>query len=262
MQKHQWRQHGIVHMKSNRIHSSNSSTGLDDPSLPSSDPVSVPRLIPKDLVMIQKSTNSSDSFDSVEVDPRRNAKPNSNNSKSNEQNEIHQHYPSNSETSPIKLKMKLAYQQHLLIDQCKKAEKPSLNPEKTTKFLHQEPATEKSSTKFWINSEDKPLDLSSKSNNLSDNQPLLLPNFTNSLFSPSPATETKHISTPTITTNVPTIQMSENGTLSKLLLQNFTNAKSTSSKINKNNSAATMMPPSDRSKLLHGLFDRGDSRTV
>ena len=249
MQKHQWRQHGIVHMKSNRIHSSNS-TGLDG-SLPS-DPVSVPRLIPKDLVMIQQSTNSSDSFDSVEVDPPRNAKSSNNsNSKSNEQNDIHQHYPNNSETSPIKLKMKLAYQQHLLIDQCK-AEKSSSNPENNpnpTKFLHQ-PATEKSSSKIWISSEDKPLDLSSKSN-LSDNQPLLLPNFTNSLF---PPTETKHISTPT---NVPTIQMSENGTLSKLLLQNFTNAKS---KINKNNSATAMMP--DRSKLLHGLFDRGDSRTV
>lgn len=250
MQKHQWRQHGIVHMKSNRMHSSNS-TGLDD-SLPS-DPVSVPRLIPKDLVMIQQSTNSSDSFDSVEVDPRNAKSSNNSNSKSNEQNGIHQHYPNNSETSPIKLKMKLAYQQHLLIDQCK-AEKPSSNPENNpnpTKFLHQ-PATEKSRGKIWISSEDKPLDLSSKSN-LSDNQPLLLPNFTNSLF---PPTETKHISTPT---NVPTIQMSENGTLSKLLLQNFTNAKSTSSKINKNNSA-TMMP--NRSKLLHGLFDRGDSRTV
>ena len=249
MQKHQWRQHGIVHMKSNRIHSSNS-TGLDD-SLPS-DPVSVPRLIPKDLVMIQQSANSSDSFDSVEVNPR-NAKSSnkSSNSKSNEQNGIHHDYPNISETSPIKLKMKLAYQQHLLIDQCK-AEKPSSNPENNpnpTKFLHQ-PATEKSSSKIWISSEDKPLDLSSKSN-LSDNQPLLLPNFTNSLF---PPTETKHISTPT---NVPTIQMSENGTLSKLLLQNFTNAKS---KINKNNSATAMMP--DRSKLLHGLFDRGDSRTV
>lgn len=203
--------------------------------------------------MIQQSTNSSDSFDSVEVDPRNAKSSNNSNSKSNEQNGIHQHYPNNSETSPIKLKMKLAYQQHLLIDQCK-AEKPSSNPENNpnpTKFLHQ-PATEKSRGKIWISSEDKPLDLSSKSN-LSDNQPLLLPNFTNSLF---PPTETKHISTPT---NVPTIQMSENGTLSKLLLQNFTNAKSTSSKINKNNSA-TMIP--NRSKLLHGLFDRSDSRTV
>lgn len=267
MQKHQWRQHGIVHLKSSRIHSN-----LSGSESIASDPEN-PKLIPKQELdstvlsstTLRQTTNSSDSFESKEViiNPR-NAKLIESKSK----NEQKIHYQSNTtnpaaETSPIKLKMKLAYQQHLFIDQCnnenngeeKSVSKTTTIPKLNLINNHQSSLNNPvCKSKDWI-SEDKPLDLSSKSNSLlSDNQPLLLPNFTNSLF---PTETTKNIST-TIT-NVPTIKMSENGTLSKLLLQNFNTTKSA---INNSKINSAMQTSSDRSKLLNGFFQSENSRTV
>lgn len=182
MQKHQWRQHGIVHLKS----SSRSSNSGSEEAAPTPPPAPAPTPAPNPTPI-----NPVPKHDRLQQSPYDNLFPNTNtNAKSlPSSSPIIHNEQTNAETSPIKLKMKLAYQQHL-IDQCK----------------------EKSSTK-WITDKplDFPLDLSSKSS-LSDNQPSLLPAITN-----LPTTKE-------FNSNVPTIQMSD-GTLSKLL-QNFTTKSS------------------------------------
>merc|ERR1712183_598445 len=158
----------------------------------------------------------------------------------------------NNETSPIKLKMKLAYQQQqqiLLMDQCKIEQSP--NPIFKNSNNSSSSSSDDLKSSNWIQ-EDKPLDLScSKSNDISQkfreipqqklqlsdiNQPSQLPitEKTNTKTTILPFSKTY---TTTIT-NVPTttIQMSEaTGTLSKLL-QNFS-TKST------NPAAANNNPP-------------------
>merc|ERR1712045_590921 len=154
----------------------------------------------------------------------------------------------NIETSPIKLKMKLAYQQQqqiLQMDQCKIAQKSPRNPIlKNNSNNNNNPSSsdfkKSSTTNNWIQEivTDKPLDLScSKSNynnnynsiisqKLSDNQPSQLPTEKTNITTTNTLPFSK---TYTTITNVPTttIQMSDaTGTLSKLL-QNFSTKKST-----------------------------------
>lgn len=244
MQKHQWRQHGIVHLKSGRMTSSlappveqqqqqeNLALG-HHPSKTGSTSIihqdSDPNMEIK--TMASKTTASSSS-----------TSPASNDNINNES------------TSPIKLKMKLAYQQQiLLMDQCK---------------IEQEV--------------DKPLDLScSKSNTnnsittiiplheqkllqLSDNQPSQLPitiTETNTTTTTTTLPFTSKTYTTTIT-NVPTttIQMSDaTGTLSKLL-QNF--STTTTKKSTKNPANNPPMPNQCSKLLLHGLFQSEGTRNI
>jgi len=245
MQKHQWRQHGIVHLKSGRTTSSKpveqQNLALGHHHLPEDSDHSNVEI---------KSTTSSDS-------------PTNDNT--------------NIETSPIKLKMKLAYQQQqiLLMDQCK-IEQSSPNP------ILNSNSSELKSNNNWINNQeeaDKPLDLScSKSNNYSiiPQQKLQLSDSNQPSQLPITITETNTTKTTTTTilpfsktytttiTNVPTttIQMSDaTGTLSKLL-QNFS-TKSVNTHQSANNPPKNPMPNQCSKLLLHGLFQsEGNTRTI
>ena len=248
MQKHQWRQHGIVHLKSGRMTSS-----LQPPvEQQKSSSIQQDSDHPKD---VEKSTLSSS------------------NNNINDNNNI--------ETSPIKLKMKLAYQQQqqiLLMDQCKIEQKSPRNPILNDNSNNNNPSTfsdfkKSSTTNHWIQEivTDKPLDLScSKSNynnnynsiisqKLSDNQPSQLPtektNITTTNTLPISKTYTTTI------TNVPTttIQMSDaTGTLSKLL-QNFSTKKSTTTITPATNNPPTKPNQNCSKLLLHGLFQSESS---
>merc|ERR1712038_2108734 len=171
MQKHQWRQHGIVHLKSGRMTS----------SLPPSPPV--------EQQNHHSHTGSKTSSIQKDSDQPNDVEKSTLSSSNNDNNNI--------ETSPIKLKMKLAYQQQqqqiLLMDQCKIEQKSPRNPILKNNSNNKSPSSsdfKKSSTNNWIQEivTDKPLDLScSKSNynnnynsiisqkQLSDNQPSQLP---------------------------------------------------------------------------------------
>merc|ERR1712073_193346 len=214
MQKHQWRQHGIVHLKSGRTTSS-----LQPP--------------------VEQQKSSSIQQDSDHPNDVEKSTLSSSNNNINDNNNI--------ETSPIKLKMKLAYQQQqqiLLMDQCKIEQKSPRNPIlNDNSNNNNDPSSfsdfKKSTTNHWIQEivTDKPLDLScSKSNynnynsiisqKLSDNQPSQLPTEKTNITTTNTLPFSK---TYTTITNVPTttIQMSDaTGTLSKLL-QNFSTKKST-----------------------------------
>merc|ERR1712088_468792 len=241
MQKHQWRQHGIVHLKSGRTTSS-----LQPP--------------------VEQQKSSSIQQDSDHPNDVEKSTLSSSNNNINDNNNI--------ETSPIKLKMKLAYQQQqqiLLMDQCKIEQKSPRNPILNDNSNNNNPSTfsdfkKSSTTNHWIQEivTDKPLDLScSKSNynnynsiisqKLSDNQPSQLPaektNITTTNTLPFSKTYTTTI------TNVPTttIQMSDaTGTLSKLL-QNFS-TKSVNTHQSANNPPKNPMPNQCSKLLLHGLF--------
>lgn len=250
MQKHQWRQHGIVHLKSGRMTSS-----LQPP--------------------VEQQKSSSIQQDSDHPNDVEKSTLSSSNNNNNDNNNI--------ETSPIKLKMKLAYQQQqqqiLLMDQCKIEQKSPRNPILKNNINPSSSDFKKSSTtNNWIQEivTDKPLDLScSKSNynnnynsiisqKLSDNQPSQLPitektNITTTNTLPFSKTYTTTI------TNVPTttIQMSDaTGTLSKLL-QNFSTKKSTTTTtITPATNNPPTIPNQNCSKLLlHGLFQSESSST-
>merc|ERR1739848_132069 len=139
----------------------------------------------------------------------------------------------NAETSPIKLKMKMAYHQHL-IDSHNAPLRSAMQEQKDEEehLIKEQCKIMEKSTSKWMTSMDqdpKPLDLSSKSSLSDHNQPSLLPT----------------IITTTVTTNVPTIQMSDSQrTLSKLL-QNFT------TKSNSNPANATGIQESPRKVSLH-----------
>jgi len=247
MQKHQWRQHGIVHLKSGRTTSS-----LQPP------------------VEQQKSSSIQQDSDHPN-DVEKSTLSSSNNNNDN----------NNIETSPIKLKMKLAYQQQqqqiLLMDQCKIEQKSPRNPIlKNNNNPSSSDFKKSSTTNNWIQETvtDKPLDLScSKSNynnnynsiisqKLSDNQPSQLPitektNITTTNTLPFSKTYTTTI------TNVPTttIQMSDaTGTLSKLL-QNFSTKKSTTTITPATNNPPTIPNQNCSKLLLHGLFQSESSST-
>merc|ERR1712038_1600852 len=242
MQKHQWRQHGIVHLKSGRTISS-----IQPPvEQQKSSSIQQDSNHPND---VEKSTLSS--------------------SNNNDNNNI--------ETSPIKLKMKLAYQQQqqqiLLMDQCKIEEKSPRNPILKNNSNNNPSFSDfkkSSTTNNWIQEivTDKPLDLScSKSNynnynsiisqKLSDNQPSQLPTEKTNITT----TNTLPFSKTTIT-NVPTttIQMSDaTGTLSKLL-QNFSTTKKSTTTITPATNNPPTIPNQNCSKLLlHGLFQSESS---
>jgi len=255
MQKHQWRQHGIVHLKSGRTTSSKE--------------MPIEQKQQKNLTALGSGHNTNqsvtnDSADHPKVEIKTTAASSSSPSPTSNEN--------TNETSPIKLKMKLAYQQQqiLLMDQCKIEQSP--NPiYKNSNNKSSSSSSDDLKSSNWIQ-EEKPLDLScSKSNipqqklQLSDiNQPSQLP------ITITEKTNTKTILpfsktyTTTITTNVPTttIQMSDaaTGTLSKLL-QNFS-TKSTTPAAAANNNPPPM--PNQCSKLLlHGLFQsEGNTRTI
>merc|ERR1712038_2048063 len=137
MQKHQWRQHGIVHLKSGRTISS----------------IQLPVEQQKSSSIQQDSNHPND----VEKSTLSSSNNNDNN---------------NIETSPIKLKMKLAYQQQqqqiLLTDQCKIEQKSPRNPIlKNNNNPSSSDFKKSTTTNNWIQEivTDKPLDLScSKSN--------------------------------------------------------------------------------------------------
>merc|ERR1712183_484723 len=179
----------------------------------------------------------------------------------------------NNETSPIKLKMKLAYQQQqqiLLMDQCKIEQSP--NPIFKNSNNSSSSSSDDLKSSNWIQ-EDKPLDLSCSKSNISQkfreipqqklqlsdiNQPSQLP------ITEKTNTKTKTIlpfskTYTTTITNVPTttIQMSDaTGTLSKLL-QKFS-TKSTTPAANN-----PPMPNQCSKLLLHGLFQSEDNtRTI
>merc|ERR1712165_406950 len=243
MQKHQWRQHGIVHLKSGRTISS----------------IQPPVEQQKSLSIQQDSNHPND----VEKSTLSSSNNNDNN---------------NIETSPIKLKMKLAYQQQqqqiLLMDQCKIEQKSPRNPILKNNSNNNPSSSDfkkSSTTNNWIQEivTDKPLDLScSKSNHnnynsiisqkLSDNQPSQLPtektNITTTNTLPFSTTYTTTI------TNVPTtIQMSDaTGTLSKLL-QNFSTKKSTKTITPATNNPPTIPNQNCSKLLLHGLFQSESS---
>jgi len=248
MQKHQWRQHGIVHLKSGRMTSS-----LQPP------------------VEQQKSSSIQQDSDHPNDVEKSTLSSSSNNNNDN----------NNIETSPIKLKMKLAYQQQqqqiLLMDQCKIEQKSPRNPIlKNNNNPSSSDFKKSSTTNNWIQETvtDKPLDLScSKSNynnnynsiisqKLSDNQPSQLPitektNITTTNTLPFSKTYTTTI------TNVPTttIQMSDaTGTLSKLL-QNFSTKKSTTTITPATNNPPTIPNQNCSKLLLHGLFQSESSST-
>lgn len=255
MQKHQWRQHGIVHLKSGRTTSSKEM------------PIEQQQ---QNLTALGAGHNNqsvtNDSAEHPKVEIKTTAASSSPSPTPNENN--------NNETSPIKLKMKLAYQQQqqiLLMDQCKIEQSP--NPIFKNSNSSSSSSSDDLKSSNWIQ-EDKPLDLScSKSNNnnsiipqqklrLSDiNQPSQLPititEKTNTKTTILPFSKTY---TTTIT-NVPTttIQMSDaTGTLSKLL-QNFS-TKSTNPAAANNNPP---MPNQCSKLLLHGLFQsEGNTRTI
>jgi len=248
MQKHQWRQHGIVHLKSGRTISS----------------IQPPVEQQKSLSIQQDSNHPND----VEKSTLSSSNNNDNN---------------NIETSPIKLKMKLAYQQQqqqiLLMDQCKIEQKSPRNPilKNNSNNNNNNPSSsdfkKSSTTNNWIQEivTDKPLDLScSKSNynnynsiisqKLSDNQPSQLPtektNITTTNTLPFSKTYTTTI------TNVPTttIQMSDaTGTLSKLLQKFSTTKKSTTTITPATNNPPTIPNQNCSKLLLHGLFQSESS---
>lgn len=254
MQKHQWRQHGIVHLKSGRMTS----------SLPPSPPV--------EQQNHHSHTGSKTSSIQKDSDHPNDVEKSTLSSSNNDNNNI--------ETSPIKLKMKLAYQQQqqqiLLMDQCKIEQKSPRNPilKNNSNNNNNNPSSsdfkKSSTTNNWIQEivTDKPLDLScSKSNynnynsiisqKLSDNQPSQLPTEKTNITT----TNTLPFSKTTIT-NVPTttIQMSDaTGTLSKLL-QNFSTTKKSTTTITPATNNPPTIPNQNCSKLLlHGLFQSESS---
>jgi len=267
MQKHQWRQHGIVHLKSGRT-STSSGSGEENSA------VSIPRnytaLVKADPDPGTKSNKIQDldqhsavpkpiklSYETTAENLVNNAKTTP--KKPTTTKIIHEIQTNNAETSPIKLKMKMAYHQHLIDSHNAPLHSAMQEQEDEEEHLIKEQCKimEKSTSK-WMTSMDqdpKPLDLSSKSSLSDHNQPSLLPTINTNNFT---IPKQKHITT-TVTTNVPTIQMSDSQrTLSKLL-QNFT------TKSNSNPANATGTPESprkvslhmsvnNRSKLLHGLF--------
>ena len=246
MQKHQWRQHGIVHLKSGRMTSS-----LQPP--------------------VEQQKSSSIQQDSDHPNDVEKSTLSSSNNDINDNNNI--------ETSPIKLKMKLAYQQQqqiLLMDQCKIEQKSPRNPILNDNSNNNNPSTfsdfkKSSTTNHWIQEivTDKPLDLScSKSNynnhnsiisqKLSDNQPSQLPTEKTNITTTNTLPFSK---TYTTITNVPTttIQMSDaTGTLSKLL-QNFSTKKSTTTITPATNNPPTIPNQNCSKLLLHGLFQSESS---
>lgn len=261
MQKHQWRQHGIVHLKSGRTTSAKE----------------MPVEQQKNLTALGGHNNQSVTNDSDH--PKVEIKTTAASSSPSPTNE------NNNETSPIKLKMKLAYQQQqqiLLMDQCKIEQSP--NPIfKNTNNSSSSPSDDlkSRSNNNWIQ-EDKPLDLScSKSNNNSciisqkfreiPQQKLRLSDINQPSQLPITITTTEKTNTKTILpfsktytttiTNVPTttIQMSDaTGTLSKLL-QNFSTKSTTPAAANNN----PPMPNQCSKLLLHGLFQsEGNTRTI
>ena len=246
MQKHQWRQHGIVHLKSGRTTSS-----LQPP--------------------VEQQKSSSIQQDSDHPNDVEKSTLSSSNNNINDNNNI--------ETSPIKLKMKLAYQQQqqiLLMDQCKIEQKSPRNPILNDNSNNNNPSSfsdfkKSSTTNHWIQEivTDKPLDLScSKSNynnynsiisqKLSDNQPSQLPTEKTNITTTNTLPFSK---TYTTITNVPTttIQMSDaTGTLSKLL-QNFSTKKSTTTITPATNNPPTKPNQNCSKLLLHGLFQSESS---
>ena len=249
MQKHQWRQHGIVHLKSGRTTSS-----LQPP--------------------VEQQKSSSIQQDSDHPNDVEKSTLSSSNNNINDNNNI--------ETSPIKLKMKLAYQQQqqiLLMDQCKIEQKSPRNPilnDNSNSNNNNDPSSfsdfkKSSTTNHWIQEivTDKPLDLScSKSNynnynsiisqKLSDNQPSQLPTEKTNITTTNTLPFSK---TYTTITNVPTttIQMSDaTGTLSKLL-QNFSTKKSTTTITPATNNPPTKPNQNCSKLLLHGLFQSESS---
>jgi hypothetical protein len=247
MQKHQWRQHGIVHLKSGRMTSS-----LAPPVEQQQQQQKQENLALSHHPSKTGSTSiiHQDSDPNMEIKTMASKTTASSSSTSPASNDN----INNESTSPIKLKMKLAYQQQiLLMDQCK---------------IEQEV--------------DKPLDLScSKSNTnnsittiiplheqkllqLSDNQPSQLPitiTETNTTTTTTTLPFTSKTYTTTIT-NVPTttIQMSDaTGTLSKLL-QNF--STTTTKKSTKNPANNPPMPNQCSKLLLHGLFQSEGTRNI
>merc|ERR1712156_687431 len=141
MQKHQWRQHGIVHLKSGRTTS----------SLPPPPPVEQQNHHSHTGSTIQQ---DSDHPNDVEKSTLSSSNDNDNDNDNN-----------NIETSPIKLKM--AYQQQqqqiLLMDQCKIEQKSPRNPIlKNNSNNNNNDFKKSTTTNNWIQEivTDKPLDLS------------------------------------------------------------------------------------------------------
>jgi len=258
MQKHQWRQHGIVHLKSGRTTSSKE--------------MPIEQQQKNNLTALGGHNNQSvtnDSADHPKVEIKTTAASSSSPSPTSNEN--------NNETSPIKLKMKLAYQQQiLLMDQCKIEQSP--NPIfKNSNNNSSSSSSDDLKSSNWIQ-EDKPLDLScSKSNNISqkfreipqqklqlsdNNQPSQLPITITEKTNTKTKTILPFSKTYTTTiTNVPTttIQMSDaaTGTLSKLL-QNFSTKSTTPTAANN-----PPMPNQCSKLLLHGLFQsEGNTRTI
>ena len=268
MQKHQWRQHGIVHLKSGRS-STSSGSGEENSAVPQN----YTALVKADPDSGTKSNKIQDldqhsavpkpiklSYETTAENLVNNAKISTPRNKPTTTKIIHEIQTNNAETSPIKLKMKMAYQQHLIDSHnapLHSAMQEHQEDEEEHLIKEQCKIMEKSTSK-WMTSMDqdpKPLDLSSKSSLSDHNQPSLLPTINTNNFT---IPKQKHITT--VTTNVPTIQMSDSQrTLSKLL-QNFT----TKSNSNPANATAGIpesprkvsqhMSVNNRSKLLHGLF--------
>merc|ERR1712073_290668 len=212
MQKHQWRQHGIVHLKSGRMTSS-----LQPP--------------------VEQQKSSSIQQDSDHPNDVEKSTLSSSNNNINDNNNI--------ETSPIKLKMKLAYQQQqqiLLMDQCKIEQKSPGNPILNDNSNNNNPSTfsdfkKSSTTNHWIQEivTDKPLDLScSKSNynnhnsiisqKLSDNQPSQLPTEKTNITTTNTLPFSKTYTTITPATNNPPTKPNQN--CSKLLLHGLFQSES------------------------------------
>merc|ERR1712079_453158 len=237
MQKHQWRQHGIVHLKSGRMTSS-----LQPP--------------------VEQQKSSSIQQDSDHPNDVEKSTLSSSNNDINDNNNI--------ETSPIKLKMKLAYQQQqqiLLMDQCKIEQKSPRNPILNDNSNNNNPSSfsdfkKSSTTNHWICLAQNPIIIiiiplfhkNCQTTSLHNCQPKKT-NITTTNTLPFSKTYTTTI------TNVPTttIQMSDaTGTLSKLL-QNFSTKKSTTTITPATNNPPTKPNQNCSKLLLHGLFQSESS---
>merc|ERR1712073_151494 len=140
----------------------------------------------------------------------------------------------NIETSPIKLKMKLAYQQQqqiLLMDQCKIEQKSPRNPILNDNSNNNNPSTfsdfkKSSTTNHWIQEivTDKPLDLSCSKSNYNNYNSIISQKLSDNQPSQLPTEKTDITTTNTPATNNPPTKPNQN--CSKLLLHGLFQSES------------------------------------